>query len=159
MWVLCIEQKTKTKITKALRNILILNEVDSINVLAQVDATFKQQMEQLIRNDLTGDMTTPQELEELLGLYKKKQNTFKFSAGQDIVLNTMVQFCKRLIQQDESLVAPVHAEANVDVPQIVERELLSKDEALESLGRSLSIWIRNKRDFDHVRTVRKMLYN
>lgn len=155
-----IEKKIKTTIPSTLRKILLLNEVDSVCVLARVDEAYKLRLENFVRNDLIPEMIeTPETLKDYLGIYHRCQDRFKFSTGQEIVLNMMVRLCKQLSPNNDDTVAldGSHAEVNPDISSKSSNE---SESFLDFGERFVQIANEDEKDlFHHIGSLMIHVYN
>lgn len=92
-----LQIEMKSRIPSSLRKILMLNDIDSVVVLAHLNDVDKKEIENFIKNDLISEMlNTGETMKDYLGVYEKCQTLFQFSAEQHSLIDIMVECSKRL---------------------------------------------------------------
>lgn len=139
-----LEERTFMKIPEMIRNILVLNDVNCASVLESMNDSSIVQIEQFMKNDFNSDMLNGKPIADYLGIFQKRQQSFTFSCGQKIMLEKMIQICKKYVQAEIENQVPNERE-NSDDSQRDEEAKQSKKKHLELLYKSLYTWISGKK--------------
>lgn len=94
-----LEKAIESTVPEVLRNILLVNDIDCASVLSKLNNEFLGNIEKFMKNDFNADMIPEDHcIDDYLGKYRKHQQNFEFSTGQRIIINLMVEGCKKKAQ-------------------------------------------------------------
>ncbi|KAJ6642803.1 hypothetical protein Bhyg_07757 [Pseudolycoriella hygida] len=159
-----LEDELNITIPKVLQSILILNDVECAQVLSRVNDEFIQKKEKFMQEDFNGVMVThDQPMETYLGKYALCQQAFKFSTGQKIVLNIIIEHCAKALQRrpqttptitisNQQLGQQQHIEEVHETQSSAQKQTQeSNAKLLSKMFQSLFLWMKSKPYFAEVR--------
>lgn len=154
-----LEKHLKTKIQSVIRNILMINDLDTALVFATFTESVIGDLENFIRNVFNHNMLIGDEsMANYLGRYADCKEQFTFSYGQKVVLKLIASTCKQLYVQHSATSIPNGSDLSDDFSNttsnrsdVTSSESESKKELFSSLYRSVYRWIRNQKALEQVR--------
>lgn len=147
-----LETYLKTKISPVIRNILMINDIDTAIVFTTFNERSISDLEHFARNVFNADMLYEQEkVEDYLGRFARCQERFSFSFGQKAIIKMIADTCKQFYIQSQPTTTPSHSTPMIIDPpttsdgnQADSRTIPSKKELISELFRCVYRWIRNQ---------------
>lgn len=151
-----LELKMNTTIPVVIRNILIMNDIDSALVLSRVNESCYETIQNFMRLDFSKDIIPDEaDLKNYLGIYATCQQKFTFSVGQKILLEAIVEHCKQFFTPlpsttDKDADPNSDHDDNEDTSEDAPITRQSKKEHLDTLYRTIYKWMKTQNSLNHV---------
>lgn len=155
-----LEKNLRTKISKLIRNILIINDLDTSLIFATFNDNTIGDLENFTRNVLNINMLQGDEtMADYLGRYVKCQEKFEFSYGQKLMIKMIADACVKFYaphpttRRTDSLMMN-HQISNHDYHGEQQNDA-SKMSNISELFRSIYKWIRSQETLKQVKSFHK----
>jgi hypothetical protein len=114
-----LQEVIGTEIPILVRNVLLINDVDRAILLSRFDKDSITAIENFIKHDFTRDMVPKGEKKEnYLGKYMKQQDKFTISLGHKMIIDLMVDTCRKYttanVTPTETVASQISNDRNIE---------------------------------------------